>query len=386
MKNPPSVSSHSEQHSPGWHRKLLFNGLLLVIVAIVVFSLWGRFASVSVPAFVTGTLVEVAAPNAATVARVAVERNAEVRRGDLVAVLQNETLDARVAAASDELEELIRSRNLVRNDASRVLRRLSINERIADLRTQLAQLDMEMASLGPAIRGASETLRLRREALERAEALFAERALTASELDSRRLALTEARATLEEVYSENRQLGAKRKGLLESIELYQQQLSNLEKEVENALAELEATIGKQRGVLGTLLAEQRQLTLRAEAGGVVMDVAKHEGERVSAGERILTISTGDELRVEAYLEPQQRSSVSPGQPVEIRVDSAGRTKLAGRVQGVLPVLKTMPVDTGTTLTLQKTYAIILIEFDQPELAKREVQAGQRVTAVFLPKR
>src|SRR5690606_23174453 len=100
------------------------------------------------------------------------------------------------------------------------------------------------------------------------------------------------------------------------------------------------------------------------------------------------LSTGDEIWVEAYVPTEQRSAVQSGDAVELWVDSAGRQRLAGRVQGVLPVLKPLPAGEGAASALgapsAQFYAVVLIGFDDPVTAKGVVWPGQRISAIFRP--
>ena len=382
MKSRRLIRKQSETTAKRWYVKLVFNLLIAAILAVILYTVVSDVGSVAVPAFVTGTQVEVAATEGGTLEQLKVDRNERVQRGQVLAELRNQTLDARISAASAELEQAISSRQQARSDVNQGLKRFSINEKIADIRGRIAMLDVEIQSASREIRDAHGTYRLRQDALQRAEELHQEGALTVSEVETRRLALLEARTTTEDLRAKLLRLQTQREGLDENTELYKEQLQNLQKEAGDFLTELDVSTRKLRGQIETLLAQRKQLTLRANADGTILELYRREGELVSEGETVLTISTGDRLWIEAHVPAERSQTIAPGDPVEIEVETLGQQRLPGSVKGVLPVLRTQGTNDVGFLASSEPYAVVLIEFQDPEDAKGRLQVGQRVSVVF----
>lgn len=381
-----SLSSQNGRARPSWLGRTLFNLILLAVLGTVAYTVLTAASGITAPSIVTGTQVQVAARTSGTLERLYVTRNAPVQKGQVLATLRDETLEARIAGASAELAELQNSRLSAQSNESLALRLFSIREKIAELQGQLATQEVEVHAASRAVLDAQRTLEMREDALRRAEALYREGALTLPELESRRMATAQARATLEDLRDQQRRLSVQRRSMLGNISLYQEQLTNLQQEASDALTQIDLSLQRTRSELDTLLAQREQLTLRAETSGIVSDVAKNEGELVSAGETVLQISTGDEIWVEAYLDPSQRSAVSAGVPVDVVVDAAGRKRLPGQISGVLPVLRPFPgsgsVGGGLVPSDTRNYIVALVSFRQPEQAKLLVQPGQQVSTVI----
>ncbi len=381
-----SQTPRKNQPAPTWRRKLIFNIVLIVILVGVAYTVLVNVGSRSVPSIVCGTEVEVAAPSSAILTRLLVGPNQEVQAGQVLAELRNDTLDVQIAAAEAEIDELERSRQQERSTLSREVQRFSLAEKLSDVRGELATVAVEIGAAERAVSAAETTVQRHEEALERARELFASNALTVSELDARELAASDARQAVVDHRVALRRLQTQERNLEASLALYQHQEANLAAEAEAQLTDLDVSIRKRQGELETLLAERGQLSLRTEVDGVVVELARSEGELISRGEPVLTLITGDRIWVEAYMKPERRSTVVRGDEAEIVIDGGGRERLAGRVQDVLPVLKPLPGGEGTGgLTISEPRTVVIIDFVSPELAQHRVRPGQRVSTVLKPR-
>lgn len=81
---------------------------------------------------------------------------------------------------------------------------------------------------------------------------------------------------------------------------------------------------------------QPSITLHAPEGGVITTLDVREGQRVSAGQTLMTINRLDTVWVEAALPQALAGRVSTGTPVSIGTDAQPGRRFAGRVETVLP--------------------------------------------------
>ena len=87
--------------------------------------------------------------------------------------------------------------------------------------------------------------------------------------------------------------------------------------------------------------EHRRLLAPLDA--VVVELARHEGEWVAAGDPVMRLVRVDLLRVEGYLNAKDyRASDIQGRPVQVRVTLAGgqRETFPGKVVFVNPLVRT----------------------------------------------
>lgn len=78
------------------------------------------------------------------------------------------------------------------------------------------------------------------------------------------------------------------------------------------------------------------ISLRAPITGVVTTLEVREGQRVSAGQTLMTINGLASVWVEAALPQSQASAIRPGTPVTVRVDAWPGRAFTGQVETLLP--------------------------------------------------
>lgn len=96
--------------------------------------------------------------------------------------------------------------------------------------------------------------------------------------------------------------------------------------------------------IGFLEVQDLQVDLLAPRSGIIAARWVKKGDIVPTGQRIVTLMDPRQVWVEANIEEDKISRVRPGQTVEVKIDSLGRT-LTGRVDTISPV---------TTVTLGVT--------------------------------
>jgi multidrug resistance efflux pump len=125
------------------------------------------------------------------------------------------------------------------------------------------------------------------------------------------------------------------------------------------------------------------MILTAPQSGIISKVSKAVGEITSSGVPILNIYTGDRLWVEVYPSSDNAALIRPGSRMQVLLDSAGWTRLEARIQGILPVMQNQQTSTVFG-SMDATYAVVLLEFENLDKAKSLVRKGQKVTAVLAP--
>jgi len=379
-------AAHPARPRRRWQVKVLFNGILLVVLIFVILQVMKNVASVSVTGIVTGTQLEVAAKQGGTLSRLETALNQPVRKSQTLARMSSPALDARIAAASAELEQLERSRLEARSDVQTALKQFTMNEKISEMEGAITKLKVNIASASATIQTTSETLTILREGVRRARKLLEEKAIARPQLEERQIKVQDALLTQTAQIAEWRRLLAERITLEESLKLYRQQAENLRQEQDLFLTEVDMNIRKVQGDLQTLRVEREGLILTAEADGVVSEVLRNAGELVSPGEPVLRIVTGDRKWVEAFVPPEQRLTIQPGDPVEILPNGTSKTRLSGKVRDILPVLKDIPFGGSAFLGISSQgYTVVIVDFEDGLQAQQLAQVGQRVKVVFLPK-
>lgn len=379
-------AAHPARSRRRWQVKVLFNGILLVVLIFVILQVMKNVASVSVTGIVTGTQLEVAANQGGTLCRLETALNQPVRKSQTLARMNSPALDARIAAASAELEQLERSRTEARSDIQTALKQFTINEKITEIEGAITKLEVNIASASATIQNTSETLNILRDGVRRARKLFEEKAIARPQLEERQIKVQDALQTQTARIAEWRRFLAERATLNGNLKLYRQQSENLRQEQDLFLTEVDRNIRKVQGEIKTLMVEREGLILIAETDGVVSEVLKNPGELVSSGEPVLRIVTGDRKWVEAFVTPEQRLTIQPGDPVEILPNSTSKIRLSGKVRDILPVLKDIPFGGSAFMGVpSQGYTVVIVDFEDGLQAQQMAQVGQRVKVVFMPK-
>ena len=380
--DPPS-GTKGKNHR--FFRSLTFFVLLLLALWLVGYRVAGHFTTISFPAMVEGTEIEVSPRVSGTIRRLEVQNNSTVRAGQLLAVLENRSARAEIEAASQDLAKLKDALADARNEASLLLRQFEVHEKVAEASAEKQSLGFEIQSLGREISAASATLSLKRERLRRMETLYQQKALVLSELEAFRMEVSSTEIQSEGHKSQLLQKRAQLEALSTRQAFLADQVRTLLEKNSQEITDMEIKIRQKEGELRTLLAQQEELTIRAEKGGVISRIHLSVGENVSTGEPIMRIATGERIWVETYLTSDKVDQLREGDHVEVRIDPAGRVSIPATVKGLLPDMQTQPGYVpgpfeGSTVKV----AVALVEFDDPETAKARVRPGQRVTTYLMP--
>src|SRR5215831_3906525 len=397
-------ASTAGEHRPRLKRSLVVGVLgVLVLAAVLIFGVpWIRLSLNTVStddAYVNGHVTFVAARVSGQIARVLVDDNNRVHKGDLLAQLDKEPFEDAVAVkkaavdtANADLQAATATVRGVEAQARGLRWKLQnaiedVDNRVALLRARVAALDKSNA-----------TLKLAQLEFDRAKQLLPNQTVSQQEYDRRQAALSVAQADvtqamadvhqirvslglpaqpesgnlgevppdLDQTFSSVREAQAaliQAAAQLNVVHSYVQQPKQMVEQFENLdQGDVDRTIaGLTAGAPAVKQAEakvesakrdlvQAELNLRycdvfAEVDGVVTRRNVNPGNNVQVGQNLMAIRSLSEIWVDANFKETQLRDLRIGQPVDLYVDMyRGRHVFKGRVSG-------FTMGTGSTLAV-----------------------------------
>ena len=391
-------------HRPRWKRRLAIGVLAaLVLAAIWKFGVpWIELTLNTVStddAYVNGHVTFVAARVSGQIARVLVDDNNRVHKGDVLAQLDREPYEVAVAEKRAAVEtakaDLLAATAAVRGlEAQARGQYWQLQNAMEDVDNRVALLHARVAALDKS----NATLKLAQLDFARAEQLLPSQTISRQEYDRRQAVLSESQAEvkqatadvdqirvslglpaqpdsgdlgevppdLDQTFSSVRDVQAAlirtaaQLGVGHSYEQLPkqmlQQFENLNQgDVDRTLAELTANAPAVKQAQAKLDAanrdlDQAELNLRycdivAEIDGVVTRRNVNPGNNVQVGQSLMAIRSLREIWVDANFKETQLRDLRIGQPVDLYVDMyGGRHVFKGRVSG-------FTMGTGSTLAL-----------------------------------
>jgi membrane fusion protein, multidrug efflux system len=403
---PEPTDSPSKPGAPPNHRKrrLVIGALgVLVLAAVLIFGVpWLRLTLNTVStddAYVNGHVTFVAARVGGQVARVLVDDNNRVRKGDVLIELDKEPFRDAVAvkkAAVDTAQADLQVATVNVQGLEAQARSLSwqLQNAIEDVDNRVAVLDSRVAAADKS----KATLKLAQLQFDRAAQLLPQQSISRQEYDQRQAALSVAQADVNQAMADVHQsrvaLGLPaqpQSGDLGEVPPDLDQTFSSVREAQAALIQAAAQLGVARsyeqlpkemlkqfdslnhgdvdrtlaGLTGNAPAVkqaeakleaakrdlvQAELNLRycdvvAEIDGVVTRRSVNPGNNVQVGQSLMAIRSLDEIWVDANFKETQLGDLRIGLPVDLYVDMyGGRRVFKGRVSG-------FTMGTGSTLSL-----------------------------------
>jgi membrane fusion protein, multidrug efflux system len=401
LSSAPAPPAH---HRPGWKRTLLIGVLAaLGLAAIWVYGVpWVQLTLNTVStddAFVNGHVTFVAARVGGQIARVLVDDNSRVHKGDLLAQLDKEPFEDAVAekkAAVDVAKADLRAATArVRGvEAQAFSLRWKLQYAIEDVDNRVALLHARVAALDKS----KANLKLAQLEFARAEQLLPKASISQEEYDQRQAALSVAQAEVVQAMADVHQIRvslglpaqpeggdlgevppdldqtfasvreaqaaliqtAAQLGVVHSYEqLPKDMVAQFEKldqgDINRTLAGLTPDAPAVKQAQAKLEAANRdlvqaELNLRycdivAEIDGVVTRRNVNPGNNVQVGQNLMAIRSLKDIWVDANFKETQLRDLRIGQPVDLSVDMyGGRHVFKGRVSG-------FTMGTGSTLAL-----------------------------------
>jgi membrane fusion protein (multidrug efflux system) len=401
---PSSPPAPSARHPPGWKRTLLLGVVLALGVAgIWVYGVpWIELTLNTVStddAFVNGHVTFVAARVSGQIARVSVDDNSRVHKGDLLAQLDKEPFQDAVAEKKAAVDvataDLRAAMATVRGiEAQARSLRWKLQNAIDDVDNRVALLHARVAALDKS----RANLKLAQLEFARAEQLLPNASISQQEYDRRQAALSVAQADVVQTMADAHQIRvslglpakpdggdlgevppdldetfasvreaqaaliqvAAQLGVSHSYQqMPKQMVEQFEKldqgDIDRTLAGLTADAPAVKQAQAKLESANRdlvqaELNLRycdvvAEIDGVVTRRNVNPGNNVQVGQNLMAIRSVGEIWVDANFKETQLGDLRIGQPVDLYVDMYGsRQVFKGRVSG-------FTMGTGSTLAL-----------------------------------
>ena len=361
---PPVAASAAAKSRLPFSRKTLFAVGAAVLVAgggaLYIVSPKG---SVSTDAAYVQADSSVVAPKVrGLVSDVLVRHNQMVKKGDPLIRIDPEEFDARVAAASADLQNAQAS--------------------VQSADAALVSLDAEEKLAASNVRAAQTAIRSSDAQNERADAdrkryenLVASGAVARRDADTFKAAAITAqsdadhsRAELDVSRNQAAVIAAKRATL------------------DATLAQSRAAVARTQAALDLAKQDQGHALIRAPIDGVVGDRQVEPGDYVQPGTRLLTIVPMSALYVTANFKETQVDRMLPGQAAIVKVDALPGVKLKGEVDSFAPgsgsQFSLLPFEPGTgnfTKIVQRVPVRIRFEPGQAELEK--LRPGLSTTVV-----
>jgi membrane fusion protein (multidrug efflux system) len=307
----------------------------------------GRGAETTDDAQVEGHVAAVAARVSGQVKRVLVKDNQEVKAGDVLVELDDRDLAARLAAARADQRAARAAVHAAETQLA--LADTSSRSNLTVARggmTQASSLDgTTRAAIEQArsdVAGAEARLALARADRDRAQRLFDDQAIAASEMDARRSTFDQAEAALAQARA--RQVSAEAalgnsKGTIESARgrLVAAQAGPVQVESARAQVELaQARLAQTDAAVAQAELNLSYTVVRAEVAGTVARRTVEPGQTVSPERPLMAVVGLEDTWVVANFKEDQLRAMRAGQKADVHVDSFGGRSFTGHVESFAP--------------------------------------------------
>jgi HlyD family secretion protein len=313
---------------------------LFPIAALVLLAGCGRPPSPAAQGYVEGEFVYVSSPRAGTLDALSVRRGAQVRAGDPLFVLDN----APEKAARDQAAEQLAQGRATLDD-------LKKGKRPSEIQSVQAQLNQAQAALALAVQDLARQEKLAAVPGGAAQQDL-DRARSARDQDSQRVAQLEADLTTAQTASRDDQIAAAEAGV---------------RALQAALVRADWDLS--------------QKTQTAPAAGLVFDTLYRPGEWVAAGRPVVALLPPENVKVRAFVAETRVGAIHPGDAVRVTVDGAGQA-LPGKVSFISPQAEYTPPVIYSQESRGKLVFMVEAVFDAATAA--QLHPGQPVDVLFGP--
>ena len=261
------------------------------------------------------------------IARVLVEHDQTVKRGDPLVAIDPEEFDAKAASARADLQNAEASVQAARA----ALISLNAEERLAAANVRAAGAMIASADAQSATASADR---------QRFDNLEDSGAVARRDADRYRAAEVAARSA-----------AAHSRAELDMARAQGDVTSSRRAALQAALAQAEAAVARSRAAVDLAVQDQGHTLIRAPIDGVVGDRQAEPGDYVQPGSRLMTIVPMTALYVTANFKETQVSRMTIGQPATIHVDALPGVALKARVESLAPgsgsQFSLLPFEPGT---------------------------------------
>lgn len=150
--------------------------------------------------------------------------------------------------------------------------------------------------------------------------------------------------------------------------------------LEAGLAQAEAAVASADAILRTLEIQVDHTTLRAPAGGIVLERLGHVGELAAAGAPLFTLADLDQVTLTVYVPEADLGQVRLDQEVEVTVDAYSGS-FVGHVSFIASQAEFTPKNVQTQE--ERVHMVFAVKI-RLENSDHQLKAGMPADAVFLP--
>lgn len=302
--------------SPFSRKTLALAGTAFAVIALAVLGIrwWtvGRFIESTDDAYVRADVVTVSSRVPGYVTSVDVDDNQPVHQGDVLAHIDSADYAAKVARAQASVDTAL---------ATLHAEQANIATLDAQIDQQRSVMDAAQADVAAARAGANR----RKSDAERYRQLAAEQASSAQRWEQAHADALTADAALAKADA--------------TVLVQRGQQTVLEKRRTQGMAAIEqaqAQLGVARAALSLAQIDLDHTTIRAASNGTVGQRTVRVGQYVETGQPLLAVVPLQDIYVIANFKETEVAAMSPGQAVEIDVDTYAGHPLHGRVQSIAP--------------------------------------------------
>ncbi len=299
-------------------------------------------------AFVEGHIYAITPRVAGYVAKVLVDDNQEVKKGQVLLVLDRTDYEVALASAKAALAEA-RS-TLTSLELGVPLELSQTGQRVRAAKAELATLKQNLAAAQQEARAAAQEVQRTRSLthlveldLQRIQNLRRKRAVAQADLDKARTNY-ETAAAQERAARDRRDVASKKRDALQAdLERAKASIALAATGQDQAtIKSRQVDAQKARVALAQARVRQAELNLgytevRAPAHGRVTHKSVESGQMVSPGQALMAVVpiSFDDLWVIANYKETQLTDVRPGQPASIEVDTYPGLELKGKVESIM---------------------------------------------------
>ena len=305
---------------------------------------------------------------AAAVVQVPVVNTQYVHKGDVL--LRLDDSDARLAVEKAQAAYLKARRQFVQSSATSGSLAAQVGARDADIGQARAQLVAAQSAVAKA-----------KADLDRREHLAGDGFVSKEELTSYRNAYVTAEATLRESQAAITQAQASRGAAQQSYAANQALIAGTSIDTSPDVAAAKAALDQAK-------LDLERTVIRAPIGGVVTNRQVQVGQRVAAGNPVMTIVPVGAVYVDANFKEGQLERVRPGQPVELKSDLYGSNvvyhgRVTGFAGGTVSAFALIPAQNATGNWIKVVQRLpVRVALDPKELASHPLRVGLSMEATI----
>jgi membrane fusion protein (multidrug efflux system) len=305
---------------------------------------------------------------AAAVVQVPVVNTQYVHKGDVL--LRLDDSDARLAVEKAQAAYLKARRQFVQSSATSGSLAAQVGARDADIGQARAQLVAAQSAVAKA-----------KADLDRREHLAGDGFVSKEELTSYRNAYVTAEATLRESQAAITQAQASRGAAQQSYAANQALIAGTS-------IDTSPDVAAARAALDQAKLDLERMVIRAPIDGVVTNRQVQVGQRVAAGNPVMTIVPVGAVYVDANFKEGQLERVRPGQPVELKSDLYGSNvvyhgRVTGFAGGTGAAFALIPAQNATGNWIKVVQRLpVRVALDPKELASHPLRVGLSMEATI----